>query len=120
MATLEAILETPFSVIVRDASIQRFKNSSEVVWKAAQQFLKLEHGLIEPNARASYRRLFQLGVIDVPLAAALQETVEDRNRTAHAYIEAVAEGVFARLPIHAKAFAELLCAIDPAASSREG
>ena len=32
--SLESILTEPFSVIVRDATIQRFEYSSEAVWKA--------------------------------------------------------------------------------------
>ena len=39
VATLDEILQTPTSVIVRDASIQRFEYSFESLWKLLKAYL---------------------------------------------------------------------------------
>jgi nucleotidyltransferase substrate binding protein (TIGR01987 family) len=107
-SSLEAILSEPFSVIVRDATIQRFEYTSEAVWKAARDWLRRVESIEENHPRGCYRALFRIGTIDEPLALALLQSVEDRNRTSHAYIEAVAEYVFANIPRHTEAFRQLL------------
>jgi hypothetical protein len=38
-------------------------------------------------------------------------TIEDRNRTSHAYIEALAERIFQNIPSHAEAFRQVLQAL---------
>ena len=108
LATLTAILHEPVTVIVRDAAIQRFEYTSEAVWKAAQWYLKTAHGVVEGSPRGCYKRLFQLGTVDAELAAALQAVVDDRNLTAHTYVEDIAQTVFERLPQHTRTFTLLL------------
>jgi len=40
LVTLEEILAQPFSVIARDASIQRFEYSFESLWKVLKVYLR--------------------------------------------------------------------------------
>jgi nucleotidyltransferase substrate binding protein (TIGR01987 family) len=108
LASLEAILEEPYTVIVRDATIQRFEYTSEAIWKAVSAWLKSSESIEENHPRGCYRALFRIGVINEDLATRLLLSIEDRNRTSHAYIEALAQSVFERIPAHAKAFRELL------------
>ena len=105
---LESILEEPFSIIVRDATIQRFEFTSEAVWKAVQAWLKEHESIEEHHPRGVYRALFRIGRIDEDLATSLLQSIEDRNRTSHAYIEAVAQAVFNRIPVHTRTFRNLL------------
>jgi len=108
LSSLESIFDEPFSVIVRDATIQRFEYTSEAVWKAAREWLRRAESIEENHPRGCYRAMFRIGTIDEPLALALLQSIEDRNRTSHAYIESVAETVFANIPHHASAFRRLL------------
>jgi nucleotidyltransferase substrate binding protein (TIGR01987 family) len=42
LATLDEVLEQPFSIIVRDATIQRFEYCFELSWKVLKKALKIE------------------------------------------------------------------------------
>lgn len=110
--SLESILTEPFSVIVRDATIQRFEYSSEAVWKALRVWL-YQHESIEVNhPRGCYRAMFQIGRIDESLSQQLLILVEDRNRTSHAYIETLAQAVYEPIPQHLKALRAVLESIE--------
>lgn len=111
LASLEAILKEPYSVIIRDATIQRFEYTSEAVWKAVHHWLRAEELVEENHPRGCYRALFRIGRIHEDLAGRLMHTIEDRNRTSHAYIEALAQSVFQNIPSHAEAFREVLQAL---------
>ena len=112
LTSLEAILREPYTVIVRDATIQRFEYTSEAIWKATSAWLKASESVEENHPRGCYRTLFRIGVIDEDLATRLLLSVEDRNRTSHAYIEALAQSVFERIPAHTEAFRELLGCLE--------
>ncbi len=46
LKTLKAITEEPYSVIVRDAAIQRFEYTSEAFWKVVKSYLDIQEGII--------------------------------------------------------------------------
>jgi len=46
LTTLKEITEEPYSVIIRDAAIQRFEYSYEVFWKLIKEYLKEREGII--------------------------------------------------------------------------
>lgn len=102
LKSLESILDEPETVIVRDATIQRFEYTSEATWKAVCEWLLKYESIEERHPRGCYRALFRIGRIDETLALNLLQLVEDRNRTSHAYIESVAVSVFERIPQHTK------------------
>ncbi len=108
LASLGDILEEPYSVIVRDATIQRFEYSGEAVWKAVREWLQTNESLEENHPRGCYRALYRIGRIDEALSIALLAVVEDRNRTSHAYIEDVAVDVFKKIPEHHHALKSVL------------
>ncbi len=108
LASLEAVLREPYSVIVRDATIQRFEYTSEALWKAVSDWLRTNESIEENHPRGCYRALFRIGAVDESLATQLLLSVEDRNRTSHAYIEALAQSVFDNIPAHAAAFRKVL------------
>ncbi|KCZ71757.1 nucleotidyltransferase family protein [Candidatus Methanoperedens nitroreducens] len=41
LITLKEIIDTPYSVIVRDAAIQRFEYSFEIFWKFLREYLRV-------------------------------------------------------------------------------
>jgi hypothetical protein len=61
--TLKEILNEPFSVIVRDATIQRFEYTFEALWKFLKEFLKEREGIICNSPKSCYRELFKLDLI---------------------------------------------------------
>ncbi len=111
LKSLESILKEPETVIVRDATIQRFEYTCEAVWKAICDWLLNHESVEERHPRGCYRALFRIGRIDEDLALKLLQLVEDRNRTSDAYVEAVAISVFERIPQHAKSLRSVLEAI---------
>lgn len=108
LARLEAILREPFSVIVRDATIQRFEFSSEAVWKAVREWLYIHESIEVGHPRGCYRELFRIGKIDEALSLQLLELIDDRNRTSHAYIEVLAQSIYEKIPQHHGALQQVL------------
>ena len=91
LATLETALAEPFTIIVRDAAIQRFEYTFELAWKLFRKVGKIE-GQDVNSPRQAIRAAFEAGVIDdIDLWF---EMLEDRNRTSHTYNETTAAHVF--------------------------
>lgn len=59
--TLNEILRQPFSIIVRDATIQRFEYTFEALWKYIKEYLKEREGIIANSPKSCFRELFSLG-----------------------------------------------------------
>ena len=51
LKTLKEILEEPFTIIVRDASIQRFEYTFEAIWKFIKSYLETIEGIQAPDFR---------------------------------------------------------------------
>ncbi len=61
--TFESILNEPYSIIVRDATIQRFEYTFEAIWKFLKEYLKEKEGIICNSPKSCYRELFKLDLI---------------------------------------------------------
>ncbi|MHB8762724.1 MAG: HI0074 family nucleotidyltransferase substrate-binding subunit [Deferrisomatales bacterium] len=98
LKSLEEVLAVTYSVIVRDATIQRFEYTFELAWKLLRKVAKIE-GIEVGSPRQAIRAAFDTQLLkDVD---AWFELLEDRNRTSHTYNEVTADEVFesaARLP----------------------
>jgi nucleotidyltransferase substrate binding protein (TIGR01987 family) len=112
LGTLEELLgEHLASPIVRDAAIQRFEYTFEVVWKAAQAYLHEGEGLVVGSPKGVVRLALQVGMLgeeDARLALAM---VDDRNLTVHAYNAAIAEAIAQRLVGYASLMSRWLEAV---------
>ena len=86
------------STIVRDAAIQRFEYSFEVVWKAGQLFLRHIEGLEIGSPKGVIRGFFQVGHFNEKQAQLALNMVDDRNLTSHTYNEELANHIFKQLP----------------------
>lgn len=87
----------PETEVVRDATIQRFEFTFEVVWKALKQYLE-HQGLVCGGPRATLRQAFAAGLIATPEEAdAWFRMIEDRNLTSHAYDEEIAKAIYHRI-----------------------
>jgi nucleotidyltransferase substrate binding protein (TIGR01987 family) len=90
---LEAATQ-PESDIVRDAVIQRFEFSFELVWKALKLYLERQ-GHECGGPRPTLKKAFAEGLITTPDEAdAWLKMLEDRNLTSHAYDEALANRIY--------------------------
>jgi len=95
---LEEITQKEFSVIIRDAAIQRFEYTFEAFWKFIQGYLKEKEGILSNSPKACFREIFALGFCVEEEAAGLLEMTDKRNDTSHTYKEEVAQGIYAKIP----------------------
>ncbi|MFH1963456.1 MAG: nucleotidyltransferase substrate binding protein [bacterium] len=56
--TLKDILKESFTIIVRDATIQRFEYTFEALWKFLKAWLKEREGIICNSPKACFREAF--------------------------------------------------------------
>src|ERR1035437_383073 len=89
-ARLREAVAAPESSIVRDAVIQRFEFSFELVWKALKLYLERQ-GHECGGPRPTLKKAFADGLIATPEEADVWlQMLEDRNLTSHAYDETLA------------------------------
>lgn len=90
-------LELPYSTIVRDAAIQRYEFTFELLWKSIKIYLQ-EHEGIEGNSPKSCFReikaIFELTDEEIELCL---QMCEDRNLSVHTYSEKLAKALYDRL-----------------------
>ncbi len=108
LATLDEALGLPFTVIVRDASIQRFEYTFEATWKALKAFLQEQEGVVCASPKSCFRQALQSGLLALEEAEICLVMTDDRNLTSHTYIEAVAEAIYQKLPDYARVMRALL------------
>ncbi|MFB0534221.1 MAG: HI0074 family nucleotidyltransferase substrate-binding subunit [Anaerolineae bacterium] len=124
LATLDEAVNMPFSVIVRDASIQRFEYSFESLWKLLKAYLAQHEGILCNSPKRCFREALQVGLLSVEETETCLVMTDDRNLTSHTYIEAVAEAIYRKLPSHLTVMRTLLANIQartefPASSSNK-
>jgi nucleotidyltransferase substrate binding protein (TIGR01987 family) len=84
----------PESDLVRDAVIQRFEFTFELVWKSLKLYLERQ-GLDCGGPRSTLKKAFTEGLINSPDEADVWlQVLEDRNLTSHAYDEALATRIY--------------------------
>ena len=107
-ARLAEAVAQPESELVRDATIQRFEFTFEVVWKTLRLFLERQ-GHECGGPRPTLKKAFAEGLIATPDEADVWlQMLEDRNLTSHAYDQALAERIYRNI---AKDYAPLLGAM---------
>jgi nucleotidyltransferase substrate binding protein (TIGR01987 family) len=96
-ARLEEVATLPETDIVRDAAIQRFEFTFELVWKTLQLYLEHE-GLESAGPRAVIKRAFVMRLIsDEDEADIWFQMLDDRNLTSHAYDETLATRIYSSI-----------------------
>ncbi|MFH1847039.1 MAG: HI0074 family nucleotidyltransferase substrate-binding subunit [Candidatus Omnitrophota bacterium] len=94
--TFDEILKEPFSVIVRDAAIQRFEYTFEALWKFIKAYLKEKEGIICNSPKACFKEIFSLGFLSEEEAVTCLEMTDRRNDTSHTYKEEVANVIYGK------------------------
>jgi len=102
LITFKEILDQPFSLIVRDAAIQRFEFTLEACWKLAQLYLYQKEGLELNSPKAIARGFFQILFLDEKETSLFIQMVDDRNLSTHTYNEELANTIFKHLPAYLK------------------
>jgi nucleotidyltransferase substrate binding protein (TIGR01987 family) len=97
LKTLKAIMEEPYSVIVRDAAIQRFEYTFETFWKVVKNYLDEQEGIICSSPKSCFKEAFKVGLLSEEETVKILEMVDDRNLTSHTYREEVAAGIYRRI-----------------------
>ena len=93
-ARLAEAVAQPETELVRDAAIQRFEFTFEVVWKTLKLYLERQ-GHESGGPRPTFKKAFAEGLIATPEEADVWlQMIEDRNLTSHAYDQALAERIY--------------------------
>ncbi len=104
LETLKEIIATPYSIIVRDATIQRFKYSFEIFWKFVKEYLRVKEGVICHSPKSCFREAFNVKLLTEEETVTTLEMTDDRNLTSHTYHEEVAEEIYRKI----KGYSELM------------
>ena len=110
--TLDEALQIPFSIIVRDGTIQRFEYSFESVWKLLKLYLAEYEGIICNSPKRCFREALNAGHLSAKEVGTCLAMTDDRNLTSHTYIEAVAETIYKKLPRYVGLMRKLLDQIE--------
>jgi nucleotidyltransferase substrate binding protein (TIGR01987 family) len=98
----EQALEAPFSDLNRDASIQRYEFSFELLWKVVKKYLKEIEGFECNSPKSCFREIrMTLDLNESNIEICISMT-EDRNLSVHTYSEEMANNLYAKLPEYAK------------------
>jgi nucleotidyltransferase substrate binding protein (TIGR01987 family) len=95
----------------RDGTIQRFEYTFESVWKAGQLYL-LEGESLEVNSpKSTFRALGEVGILSASETINALGMADDRNKTVHMYIEAVAIMIYKGLKEHSNLLDKIISLI---------
>ena len=89
---LSDALEQSESPIVRDACLQRFEFSYELLWKTLKIFLEEIHGVRAVSPRQVFKEAFALSLIEKEQI--FIEMIESRNTLSHTYNEGQAMKIY--------------------------
>jgi len=96
-ARLAEAVAQPESDLIRDATIQRFEFTFEVVWKTLKLYLERQ-GHECGGPRPTLKKAFAENLIPTPEEADVWlQMIEDRNLTSHAYDQALANRIYGHI-----------------------
>ena len=107
---LSDALEQSESPIVRDACLQRFEFSYELLWKTLKIFLEEIHGVRAVSPRQVFKEAFALSIIDEELT--FVEMIESRNTLSHTYNEEQAAKIYVKCADYLKAMKNVLAQLN--------
>jgi len=97
LGTLREIVNEPYTVIVRDAAIQRFEYTFEALWKFLKEYLQKKEGIVCSSPKSCFREAFSARMITEEEIVRLLQMTDDRNMTSHTYKEEVAQMIYSKL-----------------------
>ena len=112
VSTLDEVLQMEISIIVHDASIQRFEYSFESLWKLLKAYLDQYEGIVCNSPKRCFREALKVELLSVQEAETCLVMTDDRNLTSHTYIEAGAEAIYGKIPSYLDVMNSLLANIQ--------
>lgn len=88
------------STLERDGVIQRFEFTFESIWKTAQLYLREIESITANSPKECIRALGEAGLLSESETIKALAMANDRNLTAHTYIELVANQIYRRSKKH--------------------
>jgi len=102
LKTLKEISQESYSIVVRDATIQRFEYTFEAFWTLSRDYLRETEGIRCNSPKSCFREALSAGLISEEQTVACLEMTDDRNLTSHTYIEKLAERIYERIGSYCK------------------
>ena len=93
----ELSVKPDLSDVERDALIQRFEFSFELLWKCAKEYLYVVEGIDAASPKKVIRCCRELGLLDDEQTREALQMADDRNLTTHTYDETFAQAVVERI-----------------------
>lgn len=93
----ELVVKPDLSDVERDALIQRFEFSFELLWKCAKEYLYVVEGIDAASPKKVIRCCRELGLLDDEQTREALQMADDRNLTTHTYDETFAQAVVERI-----------------------
>lgn len=84
--------------IERDALIQRFEFTFELVWKCAKEYLYTQEGIDVASPKKVIRSCREIGILSESDTELALKMVDDRNLTTHTYDESFIKSLISRFP----------------------
>ena len=103
-----AVLNDPFSDVTRDASIQRYEFSFELLWKVLKLYLKEQESIECFSPKSCMREIQPFLEISAEEMEICLNMASDRNVSVHTYSEKMANGLYKKLPTYLKLSEKLL------------
>jgi len=94
LAAWARVLDEPYSDIVRDATIQRYEFTFELLWKCVKIFLKEEEGITCNTPKSCFRELKRVINLTEKETELCLQMVDDRNLSVHTYSEKLAHDLY--------------------------
>lgn len=104
LTSLKEILKEPYSIYIRDATIQRFEYTFEAFWKYLKEYIKITKGANVTFPKDCFREIFRAELCNEDEASELLKMTDSRNETSHTYNEEVANDIYSKT----KGYAELM------------
>lgn len=92
--TLEDILKEDYSIIVRDATIQRFEYTFEILWKTLKEYLEKVEYVPCASPKNCFREALKEGLLSEEEVELCLEMLEDKNLSVHTYFEELAQRIY--------------------------
>lgn len=93
----ELAVKPDLSDVERDALIQRFEFSFELLWKCAKEYLYVVEGIDAASPKKVIRCCRELGLLDDEQTREALQMADDRNLTTHTYDETFTQAVVERI-----------------------
>lgn len=86
----EIAMKNEINEIERDALIQRFEFTFEIMWKCGKDYLRVIEGIEVASPKGVIRHFREIGIFDNRQTEQALHMADDRNLTTHTYDEAFA------------------------------